>query len=364
MTRSDRLENIGLNLEFLPEPALIVDLKGEVRSANSAARGLLGLGNETASLFDSVQDSADEIATYLRRASGSTSSLIGSITLAGGEAAGRFRAHAARVQRAEGSEPLLIVRLMPVKDDRFIVLNRRLREMDRQLHQRLKENAMLQEALAENRVLVRELQHRVKNNIQQMLSLIKMSARDRRSPDVADVVTTASHRLQAMAMTQEAIYQNSGVGSILARSFLEDVARGAASSYGASEALVVCIADEPMTSEEAHCLALIANELVTNACKHGMANAAGSVSVRFSSSTEGLRLEVRDDGPGFDEGTSARASGLTLVRALCRQIGAKLEIVNDRGARCSVYFQSGLASRDEHETPREQDRATIPGGRR
>jgi two-component sensor histidine kinase len=352
MTRKDRLENIGLNLEFLSEPALIVNLEGEVRGANSAARGLLGFGDKAASLLDIVQDSGDDAVAYLRRASGSTSSHVGSITLARGETAERFRALAARIPCSKGTEPLLILRLMPPQDDQFSVLNRRLREMDRQLHQRLKENAMLQEALAENRVLVSELQHRVKNNIQQMLSLIKMSARNRQTPDVADMVTTATHRLRAMATTQEALYQVAGAGSIAARAFLEDVVRGAASGSGASEMLEVSIADEQMTSEEAHCLALIANELITNACKHGLANAVGRVSVRLSSAAEDLLFEVCDDGPGIDEGASSRSSGLTLVRAICRQIGAKLEITNDRGTKCAVQFRSDLATRDGHETPR------------
>ncbi len=352
MTRAAVSEGIILNLEFLSEPALIVDLKGEVRSANSAARHLLRIREAPVNLFDVVQDSADDVATYLRRASASTSSHIGSIKLAHGEGAERFRALAARMQ-GHLAETLLIVRLMPVRDDQFSILNRRLREMDLQLHQRLKENAMLHEALAENRVLVRELQHRVKNNIQQMLSLIKMSAADRRSPDVEDVVMTASHRLQAMAMTQEALYQNASAGSISARSFLENVVQGAASSYGASDGLVVSIAEAQMTSEEAHCLALIANELVTNACKHGLAKGAGSVSVSLSSSPQGICLEVHDDGPGFGDGTSSRSSGLMLVRGLCRQIGGKLEIANDQGARCSVHFRSDLAPREDHEPSRE-----------
>jgi two-component sensor histidine kinase len=336
-----------LNLDFLPEPALIVDLKGEVRSANSAARHFIGVREAPVNVFDVVQDSVDDVAAYLRRASASTSSHVGSITLGHGEGAERFRALAARMHGGLG-ETLLIVRLMRVRDDQFSVLNRRLREMDLLLHQRLKENAMLQEALAENRVLVRELQHRVKNNIQQMLSLINMSAGAQRSTDVANVVATASHRLQAMAVTQEALYQNAGAGSISARSFLEDVVRGAASSHGASIDLAVSIAEAQMTSEEAHCLALITNELVTNACKHGPVNSNGRVTVSLSSSFEGIWLEVRDDGPGFDEGTSSRTSGLMLVRGLCRQIGAKLEIANDQGTRCSVQFRSDLAPQEDH----------------
>lgn len=349
------MEGPGPGLEFLPEPALVLDLKGGLRGANSAARALLGTGidDEGARLFDFILDDVDDVATYLRRASGSTSSLLGSMTVTAGAGEERFRALTARVQSADSTETLLILRLMPVRDDQFSVLNRRLREMDRQLHQRLKENALLTEALAENKVLLSELQHRVKNNIQQMLSLIKMSAGDRSSPDVAALVATASDRLRAMALTQEALYQNSAASSIEARSFLEAVVMSSASSHGVSNKILVSVGDGKMTAEEAHCLALIANELITNACKHGLAKASGTIRVRFTSFPEGLCLLVHDDGPGFDEGSSTRSSGLMLVRALCRQIGAKLEITNDQGTRCSVQFRSELTAQTAYGSRRD-----------
>ena len=113
--------SVGFNLEFLTEPALIVDREGGVRSANSAARSLLGLSGGAASLFDIAHDSIDDVAAYLRRASGSTSSHVGSLRLARGEGAERFRSLAARLQAAEDTETLLIIRLVPVRDDQFSV---------------------------------------------------------------------------------------------------------------------------------------------------------------------------------------------------------------------------------------------------
>ncbi|TFL17248.1 sensor histidine kinase [Jannaschia formosa] len=352
MKRGAALQGIPFDLEFLSEPALVVGLKGEVHKANAAAHGLLEEKGRIASLFDLFEDSGIDIASFLRRASGSTSSHVGSLTLARGEGRERFRALAARLQWAGSAETLLIVRLLPVREDQFSVLNRRLREIDRQLHQRLKENALLQEALADNRVLVRELQHRVKNNIQQMLSLIKMSAAGNRSSAVGDVVLTATRRLRAMATAQEALYQNEGAGSISAQSFLEAVVTGAASSYGSADRLDLAIADARMTSEEAHCVALIANELVTNACKYGIASDGGRISVRFWSSAGDSHLEVQDGGPGFSEETSSRSSGLTLVRALCRQIGGRFEVANHLGSRCSVQFRSALPPGNDDDAAR------------
>jgi two-component sensor histidine kinase len=331
------------NLEFLQEPALLVELDGSIRSANAAARDLFKGSKQTANLFDIVNDERAAVATYLRRASGSTSSHLGALEIRNGDGIDRFRAHAARMSCGETAGTLLIVRLMPVQDDRFVALNRRLREVDGQLHQRLKENAMLVEALTENKVLVRELQHRVKNNIQQMLSLIKVSAAQRPSPDVVEVVATASRRLRAMAMTQEAIYQNESAASLSAQSFLEDIAKGVADSFESQAELLISIEDAPMTSEEAHCLALIACELITNAFKYGVSESDGRVSVRYWSYLGNRFLEVHDNGSGIDERAMPRASGLRLVRSLCRQIGGKLEIANEIGAKLSVQFRSEIA---------------------
>lgn len=341
----------GVDIEFLPEAALVVDLDGRVRSANSAARALLGDRIEGAILFDAVEDDTGDVAAYLRRAGSSTASRIGALTLARNGDRVRFRALAARLRRPDtGDDPAVILRLMPVSDDQFSVLNRRIRQMDQLLHRRMKENAMLQEALAENRVLVRELQHRVKNNIHQILSLIRMSAAQRRSPEVADMVATASRRLQAMAVAQEALYQNAHAGAISAGSFIEDVVRGAAAGFGGGQELSVEVDEGRMTSEEAHCLALIVNELVTNACKHGHSEGCGPMQVTFRAGPDGFHLCVRDRGPGFDPGTTGRSSGLSLVKGLCRQIGGRFEVSNDGGTVCSIHFRSDLAQREGEQT--------------
>ncbi len=94
-----------------------------------------------------------------------------------------------------------------------------------------------------------------------------------------------------------------------------------------------------LPQENAHCLALIANELITNSIKHGLENGAGPVRLELSRAGGQVRLVVRDEGRGYPPlDTLARTSGLTLIRGLCRQIGASLELGNDGGARSVVSF--------------------------
>lgn len=325
---------LGFSLEFLPEPTLLLGLDGRIHDVNAAGRRFVGEGCEVPRLFDIVHNAKSDVEAFLRRASGSTSPHIGALELTRGESVERFRALAARVQSPDRTGVFLILRLMSVRDDRFSVLNQQLREIARQLHQRRKENAMLLEALEDKKVLVRELQHRVKNNIQLMLTLIRFSAANRTSQEVADLVSAAGSRLHAMAATQEAIYQHEGVATLSACGFLTDVAQGVADSFGASDRLHLSIEDVHVSADLAHSLALVANELLTNAFKYGR----GQVSVRFWSSGDGKILEVEDEGPGFDEGILSRSSGLRLVRSLCRQIEGKLQLGGNGCSKCSIQF--------------------------
>ncbi|PZX10870.1 two-component sensor histidine kinase [Palleronia aestuarii] len=332
---------LRIDLEYLRQPAVILGLDGGIRLANSAAQRLFDRELCGSNIFDMVTD-REKVASYLSRSSRSTSSHLGSVEIlqeAGGQ---RYQALAARLRHASPDGTYVILRLLSSNDDRFSALNERIAEMDRILRQRLHENALLKEALSEKRTLLRELQHRVKNNIQQMLSLVRMSAARDASPELADFVTTAVNRLRAMSAAQEALYQTDNAISLSARDFLEHAVRCTASAFDAGERLEVDVADARMTAEEAQCLALIANELVTNAFKHGAPKGGGGARVSFEVLPDDYELEVRDNGPGFGGANVRRSSGLSLVRGLCRQIGGHLECCDDGGAVCKVRFKTSL----------------------
>lgn len=314
---------------------MLVDLDGHVHEANAAAHRLLSALGDAPNIFDICCEPKPEVAAYLRHASRSTSSYIGALELQHGDEVERFRAMAARIKGLEQEDTLIILRLMPAEQDRFSILNRRIKEIDRQLHKRLKENALLAETLEDKRVLVQELQHRVKNNIQQMLSLMNFAAAEHNTPEVGEFMSVATNRLRAMGASQEAIYQSSSARTISSLSFLNEVARGTAESFGASDRLSLSIEEVLIPTDAAHNLALIANELITNAFKYGK----GQVCVRLHRSGENLVLDVLDEGTGFDETALTRTSGLKLVRSLCRQIGGALQIAKIGTGKCSVQFE-------------------------
>lgn len=324
--------------EFLDDPVVVVTNDGDIREANAAAKAFFGSRLVASKLNALVADANEACASYVRLASRSTSPRPGQFSFEGDNGRVTFRTQAAR-SRQGGEQVRVILRLVPLVSDRFAMLDRRVKELDAQLLKRLQENSALKEALGQNQTLLRELHHRVKNNIQIMLSLIKMAAQGRDTPDVAAVVHTTRGRLQAMAAVQEALCQPDTVQIVPVRSFLTSVARTAARANGALDALQLSIDDAELTSDEAHCLALIANELISNAAQHGLPDGQGTISVTFAQVGENYMLEVEDEGPGIPPVTADAATGLALVRGLCRQIGGRLESGGCKGTRCAVKFR-------------------------
>jgi len=327
----------GHSLEYLVEPAFLIRRHGEVLGVNAAARRLLGPGIEGGSLFDRLRSPRSGFDAYLRRSSGSTAPLVGAATLATQDGPMRFRLHCAALPEGAG-ERRLVLRCLSARNDQFSILGRRVRELDAQLRHRLRENAVLEEALQQNKDLLRELQHRVKNNIQMMASLIHLSAQGEQSEEVRALVDRARLRLQAMASAQDAIYRAKQAGLVAAAPLLSDLVQSIGESFGVADSLRLELGEATLPSDVAHSLALIANELTTNAIKHGLPGGRGVIRVAFGPVGDGFELVVQDGGPGIPDDALARSSGLKLVRALCRQIGGTLDIAHDNGTKCTVRF--------------------------
>jgi len=328
-----------MSLEFLAEPAFLVRPDGTGIDANEPGRRLLGCGPAGFDLFDFIQAEAEKFRVYLRRASGSSAPIVGAVTLMTPQGPVRFRVNCARLSR--GAEAgALVFRCLSPRDDRFASLQRKIRDLDAQLRNRMHEKAVLEQALRQNQELLKELQHRVKNNIQLMISLIQMSGRGRQSDEVQALIEAARSRLAAMASAQDAIYRSTATGHVAMAPLLTELTGAVCESFGVSANLRLDIADIDLSSDLAHGLALIVNELTTNAIKHGLSGGGEVVQVSLRPKDDGLELVVFDDGPGIEPAGATRPSGLRLVRALCRQIGGTLDITAENGTRCAVGFKS------------------------
>ena len=196
-------------------------------------------------------------------------------------------------------------------------------------------------AETQQRVLLNELVHRVKNNLQMSLMLLEAGARRAESSEARDVLKEASGRVMAMAAVQRVLYTMPDAMRFNARDFLNIVCETAKQTFP-QELDIDYYADALQLSNDAAMpLALIANELLTNAVKYGVNEwATRTIRVRLGREDDSFLFYVEDDGPGFDlQLVQQRSSGLRLVQGLARQLGGKFEVTRTPATKCSVRFQ-------------------------
>lgn len=320
-------------LEALSEPALITKVDGTICHANGAARRLFGADARDLLV---LADDPMRLQAYLRQAAQSRAPILGASRLQLGETLLQARFSCGRIRR---DDPVLLIRLLPPEAEQSAVLADRIRALNEEIGYRRRIQATLEEALRDREMLLRELQHRVKNNMQTILSML--GATRRRGPDWDwdAFIDTLNRRLMAMATVQQLMYQSSRLDTIPAGDFLTALTRSIAHSFNVRCELSVVVEVEDIPSEIAFTIALITNELLSNAFKYGLRNGEGQVRVELVRQDHGYRLRVQDDGPGFPpQGEERRDSGLGLVRGLCRQIGGSLHTETREGACCSIRF--------------------------
>ncbi|MBS3956057.1 MAG: histidine kinase N-terminal domain-containing protein [Clostridiales bacterium] len=200
-----------------------------------------------------------------------------------------------------------------------------------------------QRELAVKEATIREIHHRVKNNLQTIASLLRIQARRTESEEARRSLAEAVERIASMAVVHDMLAISAGdeVDFTAAAHIVVDmVARGL---LGPHSAVIVEVEGEAGTVADrvATSLALVVAELVHNAIEHGMGDGAtGAVTVSLRRSPATLIVAVRDEGrglpPGFDEGATGNL-GLAIVRTIVRDdLGGTLTFSSDRGTKVTV----------------------------
>jgi two-component sensor histidine kinase len=177
-------------------------------------------------------------------------------------------------------------------------------------------------------MLLDELNHRTKNNMQILQSVLMIAARDAHSTEARAVLADASQRVTPMVAAQTMLYHAGNITKCGASEFLEMVCTGFQRAFGKNITVFYKPAFGLLPCDSVMPLALILNELLTNASKHGV-NSRGEVSIKVGLVRESgsFVLSVEDDGPGFElEEVCERSSGLGLVLGLAKQLDGSLEV--------------------------------------
>lgn len=205
----------------------------------------------------------------------------------------------------------------------------------------------LQESLRESEILLKEIHHRVKNNLQTVSSMLHMQASEVEGSAAHTALLDSVTRVHSMAMVHEQLYVSDSFERIAFDSYLRDLV-GQIRSFGSDGSTqLYCsfnLESIELNIDQALPLGLIANEALSNAVKHAGGD-TDSVHVRIGleATANRLTMTIHDDGPGIDARISGEAAsapgsglGLHLIDALSRQLDADLQLESSAGLRLSV----------------------------
>lgn len=212
------------------------------------------------------------------------------------------------------------------------------------LERRLEESfASLNRSLEEKEVLLREVHHRVKNNLQVISSILSIQASELDDARARESFAVCQDRIQTMAYVHEDLYQSGSFADISMDSYLGRILEGLQATVGVTgkAALVLVSGNVRLPLEKAIPCGLVVNELVTNALKHAFPSGrSGSIRVGIRREPDGvLELEVADDGIGMSEGHGREGGiGRHLVASLVAQLGGAETVSSDGGVVVRVRF--------------------------
>jgi two-component sensor histidine kinase len=187
--------------------------------------------------------------------------------------------------------------------------------------------------------LLDEFDHRLKDNLQILYALLQAAFRKTGNPEAREVLSDTSRRIAAMGTAQQVFYSVRSSTDVSGQVFLEAVCANARVFFS-KEVSINCEAIGSLPKETAMPLALVLNELLTNAAKHG-ANDHGQVTIKagLSQCSGSHELYVQDSGPGFNlEEAQGRSSGLGLVTALTQRLKGTFTVERRSGALCTLRF--------------------------
>ncbi len=200
-------------------------------------------------------------------------------------------------------------------------------------------------SLNEKDVLLKEIHHRVKNNLQIISSLLNLQTNKIQDQSVIDIIKESQNRVRSMALVHERLYQTDNMSQIDFSEYIPELLNYLISSYYDREKpvrLELNIQKTEFNIDISISLALIINELVSNSLKHAFNGQKGNNKIIVSLiQKDKYELTISDNGTGFPEALDFRQSdslGLQLVNSLVEQVNGKIELEKDHGTTFTIRF--------------------------
>jgi two-component sensor histidine kinase len=197
----------------------------------------------------------------------------------------------------------------------------------------------LRESLAQKDTLMREIHHRVKNNLQVITSLLNMQQRALTDPAARAAMSDTRQRITALALIYRALYQSPDLRRVDVRQFLEELVGQLGAGEGGRPPPIrteLQADDLEIDPDKLAPLALFAVEAISNARKHAFGPEGGTIRVRFKVDGDQVFLIIEDDGQGDAEALPTAGVGRTLMSAFARQLRGASEVTAAPGRGVAV----------------------------
>ncbi len=201
-------------------------------------------------------------------------------------------------------------------------------------------------SLEEKEVLLKEVHHRVKNNLQIISSLLNLRAGKATTEEAARSLRDSQSRIHSMALIHQQLYRSDNLASIDFGQYVRELTTHLTRSVGAAARNIdvdVNVESAPLSIDLAIPCGMIVNELVTNAMEHAFPEGhAGCIGVSFRSIDRLCELTVSDNGVGLDtaDDDSPTSLGLQVVHALVEQIGGRTQVEHNDGTQFAIRFEA------------------------
>lgn len=195
-------------------------------------------------------------------------------------------------------------------------------------------------ALEEKEILLKELNHRVKNNMQTIISLIRLQNDEINDSKINILLTTIQNRISAMSHLHELLYQKDTITFVDANEYFEKIISEIKQSFEHDIDVVYDI-NCNLSSESAIYCGLILNELLTNSFKHAFdENKSGIVNISFFGKNKEYKLIYSDNGKGYNPNIKKSSLGLTLIETLAKkQLKAEMNISTNEGVKVKLRWK-------------------------
>jgi two-component sensor histidine kinase len=217
-------------------------------------------------------------------------------------------------------------------------------------------DASLRDSLAQKDALMREIHHRVKNNLQVISSLLNMQQRALTDPAARAAMSDTRQRITALALIYRALYQGPDLKRVDLRPFLEELTAQLVAGemlHGPTVRTELSVDALVIDPDRLAPLALFAVEAITNAQKHAFAARGGVLTLAFRVRGEEAELEISDDGETAGDGLTGAGVGRTLMTAFARQLRGRAEVAHNPtgGVTARLIFPTPAADEPAGDHP-------------